>query len=301
MTMPHTRAFDVPPEVYPFEDHWMEIDGLTLHYVDEGSGPTILFYHGNPTWSLLYRGLIPALSDSYRCVCIDYPGYGFSERPPKEAYDYLPETHSAIMEKAIDHLGLKDMVTFHQDWGGPIGLGLAGRRPELIRKLVIGNTWAFPIHEDPRFIDTATFSRAMGGEDNYDAVIQNNVFLEVAVPLLRQGQDRRDPALGDAVGAAYFAPWSKPEWRYPTWIAPNQIASGVKYITEVEAGLAKLRDTPTLFFWGEEDPVCVPALYEKFNELLPNNRLVRLPTASHFIQEDEPEIIAREMRVFIEE
>ena len=305
MTMAHERIFAVPDEVYPFADHWLEIDGLTLHYVDEGSGsgsgPTLLFFHGNPTWSLLYRGLIPPLSQEFRCVCVDYPGYGFSERPPKEEYDYLPETHSALMEKVVDQLGLTDLVTFHQDWGGPIGLGLAGRRPELIRKLVIGNTWAFPIHEDPRFEATKSFSQTMGAPENQENVIQHNMFLEAATPLLRQGQDRRNSALGDAVAAAYNATWSKPEWRYPTWIAPNQIASGVKFAEEVERGLANLKDTPTLFFWGEQDPVCTPVLYEKFKELLPNSRLVLLPEASHFIQEDEPETIVEEMRKFLAE
>ncbi len=301
MTIARKRIFDVPDSIYPFEDHWMEIDGLTLHYIDEGKGPVILFFHGNPTWSLLYRCLIPSLSKNYRCICVDYPGYGFSERPPKEDYDYLPETHSALMGKAVDKLGLKDLTTFHQDWGGPIGLGLAGRRPELIKKMVIGNTWAFPIHEDERFDDTKRFSLWMGGEENKDKVIKENIFLNAAIPVLRQGQDKRDPTLGDAVAAAYLAPWSKPEWRYPTWIAPNQIARGVDYIIEVEKGLANLKDKPVLFFWGMKDTVCVPALYEKFSEFFPDNRLVELPDANHFIQEDEPEIIVQEMKSFLED
>ncbi len=301
MTIMHKRIFDVPDNIYPFEDHWMDIDGLTLHYIDEGKGPVILFFHGNPSWSLLYRGLIPSLSKNYRCICVDYPGYGFSERPPMEDYDYLPETHSALMEKVVDKLGLKDLTTFHQDWGGPIGLGLAGRRPELIKKMVIGNTWAFPIHEDERFSGAKKFSLWMGGEKNKDKVINENIFLNIVTPLLRKGQDRRDPKLGDAVAAAYNAPWSKPEWRYPTWISPNQIARGVDYITEVEKGLANLKDKPVLFFWGMKDTVCVPALYEKFSELFPDNRLVELPDANHFFQEDEPEIIVQEMKLFLEE
>ena len=299
MTMLHERVFDVPQEVYPFADHWLDIDGLTLHYVDEGTGPTLLFFHGNPTWSLLYRCLIPPLSEDFRCVCVDYPGYGFSERPPREVYDYLPETHSALMERVVDTLELKDLVTFHQDWGGPIGLGFAGRRPELIRKLIIGNTWAFRIDEDPRFEQTRNFSTTMGAPENMQNVIEENVFLVAATPLLRQGQDRRSPELGDAVAAAYNAPWAKAAWRHPTWIAPNQIAAGVEYISEVEAGLANLRDRPALFFWGEQDPVCTPELYERFAELLPRHRLVRLPEASHFIQEDEPDIIVDEIRAFM--
>jgi len=301
MTIPHKRIFEVPYEVYPFEDHWAEIDGLTLHYIDKGEGPVILFFHGNPTWSLLYRNLIPALSQNYRCVCVDYPGYGFSERPPMEDYDYLPETQSALMEKFVDHLGLKDMTTFHQDWGGPIGLGLAGRRPELIKKMIIGNTWAFPIQEDERFKSFNDFSMWMGGTKNKDKVINENIFLNRTTPLLRKGQDRRDSRFGDAVAAAYNAPWSKPEWRYPTWISPRQIARGLDYITEVEKGLVNLNQIPVLFFWGMQDKVCVPVLYEKFGELFPHHRLVELSDAGHFFQEDEPEIIVQEMKLFLEE
>ncbi len=299
MTMPHKRIFEILYEVYPFEDHWMEIDGLTLHYIDEGEGPVILFFHGNPTWSLLYRNLISALSRNYRCVCVDYPGYGFSERPPKEEYDYLPETQSALMEKFVDHLGLKDMTTFHQDWGGPIGLGLAGRRPELIKRMIIGNTWAFPIHEDERFKPLSDFSMWMGGTKNKDDVINENMFLDRATPLLRKGQDRRDPKLGDAVAAAYNAPWSNSEWRYPTWISPRQIARGLDYITEVERNLVNLKQIPVLFFWGMQDKVCVPILYEKFGEIFPHHRLVELSDAGHFFIEDEPEIIVEEMQKFL--
>lgn len=301
MTMPRERLFEVPFEVYPFEDHWMEIDDITLHYIDQGSGPVILFFHGNPTWSLLYRDIIPPLSREYRCICVDYPGYGFSERPPVEKYDYLPETHSALMEKVVDELGLKDINSFHQDWGGPIGLGLAGRRPELFKKLVIGNTWAFPINENENYKSTQKFSLRMGGDDNRDNVINDNVFLKLVTPMLRKGQDRRNPELGGAVAAAYNAPWSKPEWRYPTWISPNQIALGLNYIKEVEAGLEGLRDKPVLFFWGLQDVVCVPAMHEEFKKHFPNSRLVEFPEANHFFQEDEPEIIVDEMLKFLKE
>ena len=299
MTMPHKRLFEVPTDVYPFQDHWIEVDGLTLHYIDQGEGPVLLLFHGNPSWSLLYRGIIPELSKNYRCICVDYPGYGFSERPPLEEYDYLPETHSALMEKVVDALDLQEIPSFHQDWGGPIGLGLAGRRPELFKKLVIGNTWAFNINEDARFEGAKKFSLWMGGENNRSNVIEKNIFLKAVTPLLRRGQDRRDPALGDQVAAAYNAPWSKPEWRYPTWISPNQISEGVSFINEVEKGLVNLKDKPVLFFWGMKDSVCVPALYQKFKEYFPNNRLVEFPEAEHFFQEDEPEQIVAEMQVFL--
>ncbi len=299
MTIPHKRLFEVPKEIYPFKDNWIEIDDLTLHYIDEGEGPIILFFHGNPSWSLLYRGIIPEMSKSYRCICVDYPGYGLSERPSKEEYDYLPETHSAIMEKFVDKLGLKDIVTFHQDWGGPIGLGLAGRRPELIKKIILGNTWAFDVNSDNRLKSIKEFSLWMGGEENREKVINENLFLNMVTPLFRQGEERRNPDLADAVEIAYNIPWSIPGWRYPTWISPNQIAAGADFIAEVEKGLASLKEIPVLFFWGMQDKACTPSFYDKFKEYFSNQKLVELPNANHFFQEDEPEIIVDEMKKFI--
>ncbi len=301
MVMPHKRVFEVPKEIYPFKDNWIEIDDLTLHYIDEGEGDVILFFHGNPTWSLLYRGMIPEMSKGYRCICVDYPGYGLSERPPKGEFDYLPETQSALMEKFVDKLGLKDITTFHQDWGGPIGLGLAGRRPELIKKLIIGNTWAFDVNSDDRLNSLRDFSLWMGSDENREKVINENLFLNMVTHLFRQGEERRNPENADSVEAAYNLPWSIPSWRYPTWISPNQIAAGIDYINEVEKGLSNLRDIPVLFFWGMQDKACSPGYYEKFREYFTNQRFVELPNASHFFQEDEPEIIVEEMKKFLKE
>jgi len=301
MTITHERIFQVPPVIYPFSDYWMEVDGLTLHYVDEGEGPVLLFFHGNPTWSMLYRNQIRVLSQlGFRCICIDMPGYGFSERPPKEKYDYLPETQSAILEKAIDQLGLKDIISWHQDWGGPIGLGLAGRRPELFKGFVIGNTWGFRVDTNPEFEATSSFSLTMGAESNQDAVIKENFFLQVALPFLRQGQDSRDPSLGNAVVDAYMAPWAEEDWRYPTWISPNQIALGTDYIEQVFAGLSGLNEKPVLYFWGLLDVVCTFALYEHgFSKLgFSKTRLVELPEAHHFYMEDCPERVIKEFLSF---
>ncbi len=301
MSIPHSRLFEVSPRVYPFQDRWLDVDGVTLHYIDEGRGPAIVFFHGNPTWSLLYRNIIPALSENFRCVCIDYPGYGLSERPPKERYDYMPRTHADIVEKAFSRLKLDEFSTFHHDWGGPIGLAVAGRRPERIRKIIIGNSWAFPVHREARFAPLCDFSVRWGTRENKERVIRDNMLPKAATALLRRAADREDPAIGDALAAGHDAPWRKLQWRYPAWLALNQIARGVEFLEEVRAGLARLREKPVLFLWGERDPVCPPALYREFDALLPNNRLVSLPEASHFIQEDSPARIVRELRAFLAE
>jgi len=154
-----TLPFTVPASLFPVEHRWLDFDGARIHYVDKGTGDTLLLLlHGNPSWSFLYRKIITRLKDDYRCVAPDYPGYGMSEAPAD--YRYTPQEHSRFVEQFADTLGLTRLTVMVQDWGGPIGFALAGRRPDLIRAFVVGNTFAWPLGGDPR---VALFSRLMGG------------------------------------------------------------------------------------------------------------------------------------------
>src|SRR5712692_1269371 len=127
-----TLPFPVPPELFPVEHRFLDLDGARIHYVDEGSGETLLLLHGNPAWSFLYRKMIGALKDQFRCVALDYPGYGMSDAPP--GYGFTPREHSAVLERFVDRLDLRDLTIMVQDWGGPIGFGFAGGRPERVRR-----------------------------------------------------------------------------------------------------------------------------------------------------------------------
>ena len=84
----------VDDELFPFESRFVDIDGHSVHYVDEGSGPTLLFLHGNPTWSFVYREVIESLRDEFRCIAVDYPGFGLSSAAP--GYRYLPAEHAQV-------------------------------------------------------------------------------------------------------------------------------------------------------------------------------------------------------------
>ena len=150
--------FPVPTALFPVEHRFLDLDGARIHYVDEGAGETLLLLHGNPSWSFLYRKIIAALRNDFRCVAMDYPGYGMSDAPP--GYGFTPREHSMVLEHFVDRLGLGDLTIMVQDWGGPIGLGFAGRRPELVRRLIIGNTFAWPLSGEWRI---RLFSWVMGG------------------------------------------------------------------------------------------------------------------------------------------
>jgi haloalkane dehalogenase len=86
----------IPRDLYPFESCYADVDGARVHYVDEGSGPPLLLLHGNPTWSFLYRDLIEELKDRFRCIALDYPGFGLSKAPPN--YSYTPAEHASVVE-----------------------------------------------------------------------------------------------------------------------------------------------------------------------------------------------------------
>jgi len=126
-------------ELYPFQPHWFETNGIRMHYVDEGEGTPIIMCHGNPTWSFLYRKLIIRLRDRFRCVAVDYPGFGLSDHP--QDYGYTPAEHAAVLGKLVDELGLDGFIVMGQDWGGPIGISVALERADRVAGLVFMNTW----------------------------------------------------------------------------------------------------------------------------------------------------------------
>jgi len=129
---PTTLAFDIPHNLFDVQQKFIDLPrGAHIHYVDEGQGETILFLHGNPSWSFQWRDLIMGLRGSYRCVTLDYPGFGLSTA--NAGFGYTPLEESRVVEEFVDRLGLHNVTLVMQDWGGPIGLGLAERRPNPIR------------------------------------------------------------------------------------------------------------------------------------------------------------------------
>ena len=267
--------------LFPFESRFVEIDGNTVHYIDEGSGPTLLLLHGNPTWSFLYRHIVRRLSPHFRCIALDYPGFGLSKAKPP--YNFTPREHSSVVEGFVDTLELSDLTIMVQDWGGPIGLGLAGRRPELIHSLVVGNSFAWPAR---RSRGMTTFSRIVGSRLARHLIRRHNALVRWLIPA---GINR---TLTAAETAAYTGPFPTPEARLPTWIFARAIRESETYLAEVEVGLARLADKPALIVWGDADGAFREPDRDRFAGIFPANRIVDLKGAKHFIQENAPDKIA---------
>jgi haloalkane dehalogenase len=277
----------LPASLFPFESHFQDVDGCCVHYIDEGDGPTLLLLHGNPTYSLLYRKIVAQLRGRFRCVALDYPGFGLSTAAA--GYDYRPESHSRVVEHFAAALDLHELTIMVQDWGGPIGLGLAGRRPELVRALIIGNTWAWPTDAP----STVRFSKLMGSAVGQFAIERLNLFVRVILP----GGVKRSK-LAPEVLAAYRGPFLRPESRGPVALFPKEILDSHAYLAEVESGLAGLRERPCLIVWGDRDVAFKAAERERFEATFVRHRTHILHGAGHYIQEDAGEEIALAVRAW---
>ena len=282
-----TLPFPVPRELFDVEHRFLDLDGARIHYVDEGVGETILLLHGNPAWSFLYRKIIAGLKDEFRCVALDYPGYGMSSAPA--GYRFTPREHSAVLERFVDRLALSELTLMVQDWGGPVGLGLAGRRPELVRRLVIGNTFAWPLNSEFR---VRMFSALMGGPIGRTL---NRRLMLVPRVFFARGLAQEPPR---EVLDLYFAPWRDPARRAPAAIGPKQLTAASDYLKEVEANLPKIADRPALIVWGTKDFAFGEGERKRFEATFPNHRTILFENASHFLQEDVGERIAEAFKCF---
>ena len=132
---------------YPFESRYREVDGLRLAHLDEGEGKPVVFFHGEPTWSFLWRKVIPPVRDAgYRCIAPDYAGFGRSDKPTDVGW-YTYDRHVELMAALLEELDLRDATAVVHDWGGPIGLRLAVEHPDRFSRIVIMETGPFTGHQ----------------------------------------------------------------------------------------------------------------------------------------------------------
>jgi haloalkane dehalogenase len=271
--------------LYPFESHYLKISDCRLHYIDEGTGPPLLFLHGNPTWSFLYRDVIKGLRGHFRCLAVDYPGFGLSTAPSN--FGHKPEEHSQILEQFLLAQGLSGITMVVHDWGGPIGFAVAVRHPDLFSGFVVCNTAAWPLR-DPVM---EGFSRFIGSKVGRLFCLELNFFVNVLIPL---GVRRKK--LPRQVMEAYRGPFSRKASRNATYILPREYLGSLDFLTRLEAGMPRLAHLPALIVWGERDTAFRRAQREKFENLFRRHETVILKRATHFIQEEAPEEIVEAIR-----
>jgi pimeloyl-ACP methyl ester carboxylesterase len=201
------------PVDYPFTSHWLPLEAGRVHYLDEGpqtggAASPVVMVHGTPTWSFLYRKLIACLSPESRCVVPDHLGFGLSDKPSD--FPHRPSDHSRNLETLIDHLGLRDVTLVVHDFGGPIGLGYAIRRPENVRRLVLFNTWLWSLSEQRRY---RLSERFFAGPLGRWAYLRMNASPRLLLPLAFEDRSK----LSAQVHARYVAPFKDPHERLGPW------------------------------------------------------------------------------------
>jgi haloalkane dehalogenase len=281
-----TRPGWVNDQLFPFESRFADVGGAQVHYIDEGDGPVFLALHGNPTWSFLYRHIVHGLKDRFRCIALDYPGFGLSTAPA--GYGYTVTEHARVVEAFVGQLDLRDITLMVQDWGGPIGFWVATRHPDRFRAFVIGNTWAWPLGDRA----TKAFSRTLGSTVVGGLLVERaDIFTNV---FMRGGIRRRKLSLDERF--MYKRPHPTPESRVPVHVMPREILAAGQFLAEVEQGLGQLTDKPALLVWGDKDPGFKTSQRLRWERTFPNHRTEILRGASHYIQEDAPDEIVAAIR-----
>jgi pimeloyl-ACP methyl ester carboxylesterase len=276
--------------LYPFQSKWLDVPGGRIHYLDEypessaenSYESTLLFVHGNPTWSFHWRRLIEALRPKYRCVAVDHLGCGLSEKPERAL---TLEDHIGNLCAIIGQLNLRNVTLIAQDWGGAIGLGALLEQPKRLERIVLFNTGAFT----PRYIPWRIRACRLPLVGRV-AVQGANLFSRAA---LRMTLARRK-GLEPAVAAAYLAPYDSWANRRAVYNFVCDIPSGPSHPTwatldQIEGKLPILSDRPALLVWGMRDWCFRPDCLERFLAVWPQAEVHRLTDVGHWVVEDAPE------------
>lgn len=268
----------VDDELFPFESRFVELDGNVVHYVDEGSGPILLMLHGNPVWSFVYREVIVALRDRFRCIALDFPGFGLSTGAP--GYRYRAQDHAELLVSFLDRMDLSQLTLVGHNWGGPFGLYAAEQRPDRFERLILANTWAWPLNGD---LSSEMFSRGVGNPVGRALIQRFNLLVDYFIP---SAHKRRK--LSEAEKAHYREAMPTPERRHPCAVLPGEIIGAREFFNDLADQLSAIEKLPTLIVWADTDPIFNDKYRERFEATFPNHTTTVLHGVGHFLQSDAP-------------
>ncbi|HID02675.1 MAG TPA: alpha/beta fold hydrolase [Desulfobacterales bacterium] len=279
---------------YPFQSNYYTIDEHRLHYVDEGQGDIIVMVHGNPTWSYYYRRLISLLAKAHRIIAIDHMGCGLSDKP--QDYDYCLKNHTQNLDSLLQYLQIKTFSLVVHDWGGAIGMGVAAKHSDSVKKVMVLNTAAFRSKRIPLRISICRWPiigkvlvRGMNG------------FAGPAVTMAVSKKMDKD------IAEAFLAP-------YDSWKNRVAVSSFVEDIPldsrhpsyetllGVEKGLEQFqkKQLPMLICWGGRDFCFNDSFYEEWCKRFPHANTHYFKEAGHYILEDAFDAIAPLALTFFE-
>lgn len=282
----------VSDELYPFESRFFDApDGHRMHYVDEGSGPAIVFVHGNPSWSFEFRQLIADLRSDFRCIAADHVGFGLSSRSDDKD-DHHPHAHARRLAALLDELHVGEITLFLTDWGGPIGLDFARRRPARVSRLVLSNTWCWPVNRDIHFL---MFSLMMWSPLGQFLIRRRNYFVEGVMPRAMAVKS----ALTPEVMQHYRLAQPSPGDRAACAALPGHIIRASQWLGDIWEDRSRFADKPTLIFWGLRDIAFRRKELNRWRASLDYTEVHDYDDVGHFAAEEAPDRVVAALRDFM--
>ena len=281
-------SVDGPLPDFPYESRFRTWDGLRLAHLDEGDGAPVLMQHGEPTWSFLWRKVLPPVRDAgFRVICPDLPGFGRSDKPTDVGW-YSYDRHAAALGALLEELDLRGATLVLHDWGGPIGLRVAVEHADRVDRIVLMDTGFFTGHQQ---MSDAWFA--------FRDFVERTEDLPVGM-LVRRGCFT-DP--GDEVAAAYDAPYPDPASKagaraFPLMLPTSPDAPGAAAGQRVAEAL-RGDERPKLLLWAENDPILTPDTGARLASVLGADAPTPIPQASHFLQEDQGELVGRHIAAWL--
>jgi len=299
-----TSSYKLPPvnipAVFPFKSHYVNVRGSRMHYIDKGQGDPVVFIHGNPTSSYLWRNIIPYVTDNNRAIAIDLIGMGKSDKP---AIGYTFREHYQYAEAFIEQLGLHNITFVIHDWGATIGFEYARRHPDNVKAIAFMEGVLPPTFPQPSF---KAMGKDMGGlfrtlkdpVKGKQMVIDNNGFVEQLLPAFT------NRTLGDVEMTVYRAPYQQRASRKPTLVWPLEIPIGgqpadtTATMNAIEQFMTRT-ELPILLLYASPGAVVPPKVVPWYESKIKNLETAYIGRGFHFIQEDQPEAIGRALHDWI--
>lgn len=272
---------------YPFKGHYFATPQGDMHYVDEGAGDPIVLLHGNPGWSFEYRAIIKEMSKTQRCIAPDYIGFGLSDKPVD--WDYLPINQFKHVENLLDSLNLNNITFVFNDWGGPFAIAYAIKHPEKIKKLIVTNSWFWPVTHIPNFTN---FSGMAGGPIGKFFTLNFNMIGKV-LSKAAYGPKKKMP---EEVRKHYYMPHQEKSARLGTWVFPREIIGSTPWLKTLWDQREKIKHIPTAIVWGDSDIAFKEGELKVWTDLMENHTLTVLNKIGHYPPEEAPEEVIKVLK-----
>lgn len=284
---------------FPYESRFAAVHGSQMHYVEAGEGEPILFIHGNPTSAYLWRNVIPFVAPVGRTIAMDLIGFGHSDKPE---LDYTFQDHYRYVEGFIDALELENVTLVIHDWGSVLGLEYARRHPENVRAVVMMEAIippAFPMASlEGMGAGAELFGQFRDAESGPKLLMEDNVFIEQIV-----GNATVTRQMAEAEMAHYREPFPTPKSRLPIYMWPNELpiagepARNVEVVRRVGEWL-ETSSTPKLLLYARPGAIIDPATAAAMQQRYRNLEAIFVGYGRHYIQEDNPETIGRNIALW---